>query len=75
MTKRKPPLTAAVLDKMQCESPNCNHKDHPELYFTQHCHPGARLDARYVRAEHTLVLSCAHCELTVATLRVAQGDE
>lgn len=64
------PLTVSVLDKMGCSSPNCQH-DHSELYFAQRCHRGAALEARYVKADHTLVLSCSECEWTVAVIKVA----
>lgn len=71
--KSNEPLTADVLDQMGCAEPNCKH-DHSELYFAQHCHPGAYLEARYVKIDHTLVLSCAECERTVATIGVAPHD-
>ena len=64
------PLTAAVMDKMGCSMPHCHH-DHSELYFTQRCHKSAGLEARYVKADQTLVLSCEECEWTVAVIKVA----
>lgn len=65
-------LHASDLDPMKCASPDCDHPGgHSELYFAQRCHPGASLEARYVKQDQTLVLSCEACETTVAVLKVA----
>ncbi len=62
-------LTRVVLDKMGCATPFCGH-DHSILYLHAQCHPRAKLDARYVKDDGVLILTCAVCQKETARVAV-----
>jgi len=65
------PLTRKQLDVAGCGTPNCDH-DHSELYLVQACHPHRGVEAKYVKATGTLLITCQICDAPVAEVRVQE---
>lgn len=61
-------LTRAVLDKMGCYEPLCDHNHDEVLYFHPRCHEGSATWTRYEQG--LMVITCATCDLEVARIAV-----
>jgi hypothetical protein len=66
------PLTREDLDPLQCQHPDCNHKDHRYVYLAGMCHRQAPLYARYDRVHGILEMICARCSKLVLRIQVAE---
>jgi hypothetical protein len=62
------PLTRAFLDKAVCSTPGCTETH--ELYLHASCHLRANVTVRYEAG--VLIVACAACDKTVATIAVAE---
>lgn len=63
-------LTREDLDPRGCDNPTCTH-DHSTLYVNPTCHPGAVVEAEYVKATGTLELRCPACRRPICSIQVA----
>jgi len=63
-------MTRNDLNKIGCQSPNCNHKDDDILYLHSGCHPGGSLEVMYEKSTGRLILECAECETQVIVVEI-----
>lgn len=59
------------LQPLKCATPGCTHCD-DVLVFGASCHPGAPLQAFYVKSAKVMHLACAHCGQTIAGVQIAE---
>lgn len=63
-------LTRRELDPMRCETPGCDHADHPHgLSLHPTCHARAPLQVWY--RDGVLTVLCAGCKTEIARIAVA----
>jgi hypothetical protein len=68
------PLTRGRLDASRCENPLCRD-DHGTLVLAPYCHPRARVNIMYIKAEGVLEITCRECDAGVARVLVAWGPQ
>lgn len=65
-------LNRLNLEPQGCTTPGCDCGG-KELFFHAGCHPGAKLEALYVKDIGALILICSECKSQIAAIEVALG--
>jgi len=66
-------LDAVVLGG--CNSPDCDHLNHDELYLHCHCNAGGRIEASYRLGSGIVRIGCRECGETMANIAVRQQSD
>lgn len=72
------PVYQQDLDRLAdqgCSIPGCKHDHDGTIFLHGRCHPGGRLEVKYVKNSGVLTVNCLECGKRVASIAVAKEDK